>query len=169
MASGASQGAPTPQVHPHPTTASRAHLLQAVAWRHAWSVQVSFLIYLGQTDHKFVYKHGWSSPSNTPYLGSTPHTTPCTLFSFQQYLELARAIEEGLAPWKKERKLGMNTNRISSKVMLSFYKYSCAIELEYSFHVIIMTYELAYSFYAMLNMQNIMLKHSYNLYDQKQS
>ena len=44
----------------------------------------------------------------------------------------------------------MNTNRISSKVMLSFYKYSCAIELEYSFHVIIMTYELAYSFYAMI-------------------
>jgi len=51
---------------------------------------------------------------------------------------------------RKERKLGMNTNRISSKVMLSFYKYSCAIELEYSFHVIIMTYELAYSFYAMI-------------------
>ena len=44
----------------------------------------------------------------------------------------------------------MNTRRISSKVMLSFYKYSCAIELEYSFHVIIMTYELAYNFYAMI-------------------
>ena len=44
----------------------------------------------------------------------------------------------------------MNTNRISSKVMLSFYKYSCAIELEYIFYVIIMTYELAYSFYAMI-------------------
>ena len=55
-----------------------------------------------------------------------------------------------MAPWKKERKLGMNTNRIFSKVMLSFYKYSCAMELEYSFHVIIMTYELAYSFYAMI-------------------
>ena len=37
----------------------------------------------------------------------------------------------------------------SSKVLLSFYQYSCAIELEYSFHVIILTYELAYSFYAM--------------------
>jgi hypothetical protein len=33
--------------------------------------------------------------------------------------------------------------------MLSYYKYSCVSELEYSFHVIIITYELAYSFYAM--------------------
>ena len=42
----------------------------------------------------------------------------------------------------------MNTMKSSSKVLLSYYQYSCAIELEYSFHVIIMTYELAYSFYA---------------------
>ena len=43
----------------------------------------------------------------------------------------------------------MNTMKNSSKVLLSSYKYSCAIELDYSFHVIILTYELAYSFYVM--------------------
>jgi hypothetical protein len=49
---------------------------------------------------------------------------------------------------EEEKNLGMNTMRNSSKVLISFYQYSCAIELEYSFHVIILTYELAYSFYA---------------------
>ena len=49
----------------------------------------------------------------------------------------------------EERDLGMNMKN-SSKVLISFYQYSCAIELEYSFHVIIMTFELAYSFYAMI-------------------
>ena len=43
----------------------------------------------------------------------------------------------------------MDTMRISSKILLSYYQYSCAIELEYSFYVIIMTYELANNFYAM--------------------
>jgi hypothetical protein len=43
----------------------------------------------------------------------------------------------------------MNTRRISSKVMLSFYEYSCAIELDCS-HVIILTYELVYSLYVMI-------------------
>ena len=50
---------------------------------------------------------------------------------------------------EKREKLGMNTKRISSKVMLSYHKYSCAIELEYSFDVIIMTYELEYSLRVM--------------------
>ena len=50
---------------------------------------------------------------------------------------------------EEERNLGMNTMKNSSKVLLSSYKYSRAIELEYSFHVIILTYELAYSFYVM--------------------
>ena len=49
----------------------------------------------------------------------------------------------------EERIFGMNNMKSSSKVFLSFYQYSCAIELEYSFHVIILTYELAYSFYVM--------------------
>ena len=44
----------------------------------------------------------------------------------------------------------MNTIKNSSKVLLSFYQYSCAIELEYSFHVIILTYELAYSLCVMI-------------------
>jgi hypothetical protein len=34
--------------------------------------------------------------------------------------------------------------------MLSFYYYSNAYELHYSFHVIIMIYELAYSLYVMI-------------------
>jgi hypothetical protein len=50
---------------------------------------------------------------------------------------------------EEERNLGINTMRNSSKVLLSFYQYSGAIELEYTFHVIILTYELAYSFYVM--------------------
>jgi hypothetical protein len=40
--------------------------------------------------------------------------------------------------------------KISSKVMLSYHKYSCAIELDYSFNVIILTYQLAYSLYVMI-------------------
>ena len=44
----------------------------------------------------------------------------------------------------EERNLGMNIMKKSSKVLLSYYQYSCAIELEYSFRVIILTYELAY-------------------------
>jgi hypothetical protein len=39
--------------------------------------------------------------------------------------------------------------RISSKVLLSFY-YSSAYELDYSSHVIILTYELAYSLCVMI-------------------
>ena len=47
---------------------------------------------------------------------------------------------------EKREKLGMNTKRISSIVMLSYHLYSSAYELEYScLHVIIMIYELAYS------------------------
>jgi hypothetical protein len=34
--------------------------------------------------------------------------------------------------------------------MFLFFTYSCAIELEYSFHVIILTYELAYSLCVMV-------------------
>jgi hypothetical protein len=49
-----------------------------------------------------------------------------------------------------ERLVGMNSNIISSKVMFLFYIYSCAIELEYSFHVIILTYELADSLCVMI-------------------
>ena len=51
---------------------------------------------------------------------------------------------------EKREELGMNTNRISSIVMLSYHLYSCAIELEYSCLVIIMIYELAYSLCVMI-------------------
>ena len=50
---------------------------------------------------------------------------------------------------EEKENLGMNTMKSSSKVFLSYFQYSSAYELEYSFHVIIMTYEQAYSFYAM--------------------
>jgi hypothetical protein len=50
----------------------------------------------------------------------------------------------------EERIIGMNTNMVSSKVMLSVHMYSCVIELEYSFHVIFLTYELAYSLCVMI-------------------
>ena len=47
------------------------------------------------------------------------------------------------------RIIGMNTNMVSSKVLFS-YCYSCAIELEYRFHVIVVTYELVYSLCVMI-------------------
>jgi hypothetical protein len=51
----------------------------------------------------------------------------------------------------EERILGMNkTTMFSSKFKLSYLLYSCAIELEYSFHVIILTYKLAYSLCVMI-------------------
>ena len=43
----------------------------------------------------------------------------------------------------------MNRNLSSSKVMLSFYIYSHTYKLEYSYHVIILIYELVYSLYIM--------------------
>ena len=46
--------------------------------------------------------------------------------------------------------LGMNNTMSSSIVMLSILQYSNAYELDYSFHVKIMIYELAYSLYAMI-------------------
>ena len=55
---------------------------------------------------------------------------------------------ESLAPWKK-RPLGMNRNMSSFKVLLSLYNYSHAYELEYSYCVVILIYELAYSLYVM--------------------
>ena len=51
---------------------------------------------------------------------------------------------ESLAPYKK-RPLGMNRDMSSSKVMLSYDIYSHTYELEYSYHVIILIYELVYS------------------------
>jgi hypothetical protein len=43
----------------------------------------------------------------------------------------------------------MNNTMSSSKVLFSFYR-SYAIELEYSFYIIILTYELAYSLCVMI-------------------
>ena len=49
--------------------------------------------------------------------------------------------------------------------MLSYHLCSSAYELEYSFHVVMMIYELAYSLCYDLNMSNFMLNHSYELYE----
>ena len=43
-----------------------------------------------------------------------------------------------------------NTMKSSSIVMLSYLQFSNAYELDYSSHVIIMIYELAYSLYVMI-------------------
>ena len=51
---------------------------------------------------------------------------------------------------EKREKLGMNTKKICSIVMLSYHLYSIAYELEYSCLVIIMIYELAFSLYVMI-------------------
>jgi hypothetical protein len=59
----------------------------------------------------------------------------------------------------------MNIMKISSKVMLSYYEYSSAYELEYSCLVIIMMYELAYSLCYDLNMFKCMINYSYELYE----
>ena len=87
--------------------------------------------------------------SHTHLIWVLLHYHTLVLFYLLVVFGASKAIKEGLAPWKKEGNFGMNTMRISSKVLFSYYQYSCAIELEYSFHVIIMTYELAYNFYAM--------------------
>ena len=51
---------------------------------------------------------------------------------------------------EEERHLGMNTMKSSSIALFSFYQYSYVYELDYSSHVIILTYELAYSFCVMI-------------------
>ena len=60
-------------------------------------------------------------------------------------------VSKARATWRacilgRRATLGMNIKRISSIVMLSYHLYSCTIELEYSCLVIIVIYELAYSF-----------------------
>ena len=54
-----------------------------------------------------------------------------------------------LAPSKKSN-FGMNTMKSSSIALFSYYQYSYAYELDYSSHVIILTYELAYSLCVMI-------------------
>ena len=61
----------------------------------------------------------------------------------------ARATKEGLAPWKKSN-FGMNTMKISSIALFSYYQYSNAYELDDSSHVIIKIYVRAYSLCVMI-------------------
>ena len=57
---------------------------------------------------------------------------------------------ESLSPWKNCN-FGMNNTMKSSSIALfSYYQYSKSYELDYSFHVIIMIYELAYSLCVMI-------------------
>ena len=52
---------------------------------------------------------------------------------------------------EEEIHLGMNTMKISSKLMLSYLQYNSAYELDYSSLVIIMIYKLAYSLCVMIS------------------
>jgi hypothetical protein len=91
---------------------------------------------------------------HTPTLGATSLHLSTPLFSLGLVVELVE--EQGLSHQGRlvslgERIFGMNnTTMFSSKFKLSYLLYSCAIELEYSFHVIILTYELAYSLCVMI-------------------
>ena len=60
----------------------------------------------------------------------------------------AHVYEMQVQMWKPNT-WGVTTMKSSSIALFSYLQYSCAIELDYSFHVIILTYELAYSFYVM--------------------
>jgi hypothetical protein len=98
----------------------------------------------------------YSAPNhqNLPYIrrgegSSLTHTiwgtTPHYLSSYSSSFSLISnsTLEQGLSHQGRlvsleERILGMNSNIVSSKVMSSYLSYSCAIELEYSFHVIIL-------------------------------
>ena len=85
---------------------------------------------------------------HTPHLSSTPPSPLVLFLLFSNICEQGKSYQGELGSLE-ERIFGMNTMKKSSKVLLLFYPYISAIELEYSFHVLIMTYELAYSFYAM--------------------
>jgi hypothetical protein len=63
----------------------------------------------------------------------------------------SKSYLESLSPWKERATFGMNTMKTSSIFKFSYLSYSNAHELEYScIHVIIMIYELAYSFCVMI-------------------
>ena len=64
------------------------------------------------------------------------HYHTLVLFYLLVVFGASKAIKQGLAPQKKEKHLGMNTMKNSSKVLLSYLQHSYAIELEYSFDVI---------------------------------
>jgi hypothetical protein len=57
---------------------------------------------------------------------------------------------------EEEKDLGMNTMKSSSKVLLLYYLYSNANELDYSSRVMIMIYELVYSLCVMISMLGIL-------------
>ena len=96
-------------------------------------------------------KHHLGSYINrgVPPLSNTLHLSNTSLSLVLFYLlvvvlEQGKATLESLAPWKK-RPLGMNRDMSSSKVMLSYDIYSYTYELEYSYCVIILIYELVFS------------------------
>jgi hypothetical protein len=100
-----------------------------------------------------LYKEGEGSSLTHTIWSTTPHYHSSCRFSFS--LISNSTLEQGLNHQGRlvsleERILGMNSNIVSSKVMPSYLSYSCAIELEYSFHVIILTYELEYSLCVMI-------------------
>ena len=65
----------------------------------------------------------------------------------------------------EEETIGININMGSSKVLSSLY-YSHTYELEYSYCVMILIYELVQSLCHENSTLNFMLKQLYNLYNQ---
>jgi hypothetical protein len=89
---------------------------------------------------------GYPSTLNTLHLSNTSLSS--SLLRFSSCIRARQSYLGELGSLKK-RPLGMNSNMSSSKVMLSYYIYSHTYELEYSYCVIILIYELVYSLYVM--------------------
>ena len=138
VASGASQGALATWVHPHPQhhlsgLPCSSDCMATCIGGFWWFPNLSMLNQPSATTRR-----GVELSFNTQYLSNFTSSSLLVLFLFLQYFGASKSYSGGLGSLG-ERKLSMNTKRISSKVMLSYYKYSCSIELEYSFYIIIMT------------------------------
>jgi hypothetical protein len=88
-----------------------------------------------QTDHRVVYKKRWSSFSTHLIWSQTPHPLLYSFYILVVFCEQGKSYQGELGSLE-ERIFGMNNMKNSSKVLLLFYPYSSAYELEYSFHVI---------------------------------
>jgi hypothetical protein len=82
------------------------------------------------------HTHSFGASTSLPHLVSLALVLVC---------EQGQSYQGELVALKEENLLGMNTIKSSSKFLLSYHSYSSAYELDYSFCVIIMIYELAYS------------------------
>jgi hypothetical protein len=92
------------------------------------------------------YKRRGRAPSqHTHHFGATTSFHTCTLLFLSSIWSLAKLVR-GLDILAT---LGMRNTNSSNMFLSSTYHYSFAIELEYSSCVLMLAYELAYSFYVM--------------------